>query len=443
MASNPSIALSYHLFAIVIDACIIPFYVYIALLPRGTAGTDNINKTLWTSVVVATTSQHKVLNATWIFAIIAGSIHVAAILLSCGLLIACYRMSCSNRLESHLTARPSRYKASTSDVSAVSHPYNDVQHTHQPRLSLSPQPDDDTGYKAHHQAATDASRFNHALPRPPLANRNLRSSRTNIMSFFTGNKNASIRSIGSSFYSDEEGAPPLPRKSSKRGSDIPLEPTYTDSRSMDENLRPHTTSHDADYAECAPHMIEPVVRASSSISAFDFGLSGNRYQAAAYRSVPQDSPLSSENTTPIPLPKSPKRQSRFIGAHLQPLQMNPPTPPPGATFAKPLGESDGNASAKSSLKSRFYGDLGLRTVDLPLAENQMSARTLQSAKDRVVSASGSDIADAGNAVYGSLGGADDDEMSYKGAGGVVTAGLRGRVASGRAAEEGRANGWSR
>lgn len=445
---SASTSSSYHFFALVIDACLLPFYIWIFLLARLEL-TDNLtDDERWTSIFAATSATEKLILATWLLAIILASIHGLALLISTYLSITFRSIARlppdMNPLEAHLTSRPrkSQVKVFKEQKEVVDQPR--PIHFLQTRSSKT--------------APATLSRLNLTLPPLPQGEKSIsdRVLGTQSVSKRGGNSRynfPSIRNIlkGSSMYTlnlyEDYITPPVPRRSSKRQSQYSGGMSSRDaSPQRDGAMNQRMSGEENLNLEVEAH----------PRSALDFTPSTN-HGNSRYQAIPQSLP------NPSNVYAQPDLLKTHNTKHLRPLHMNPPTPPPITTSAGNVRVTSPNIPPRSPSR-KPYGDLAARPssdLGIPSSIHETNAtpwysparappRPPNQSEGRVLSRSGADIADAGMPFQESSnpylsereqvhdGSSDASSgLGYKGASGVLVNGLRGRNVSGKVAEEGR------
>lgn len=245
---TPGSSASYHLFASILDVCMIPFYVYIALDDRARIAEPVSAKDRWGSRLSADATE-KLFHATWILAISTAALHAGGLIVSVFLAMAFRKITDMppdmNPLEENLTSRRStKHKhnpsASTFRDSAIS-----LATSARASTTKSPDPSDrptsflhtrndssSTLYNPHTPRTATESRLSlaDADPASTLFDRVAHAQRTSLLRpsspSFTDSPpkhappavddNDSLAAIRARLAS-----PAVPRKSSKRHSDTP------------------------------------------------------------------------------------------------------------------------------------------------------------------------------------------------------------------------------
>lgn len=361
------------------DLCLLPFYIYIVLVDRSSFNEPQGSADRWRSFFNSDISTNDFLIATWVIAIVAGAIH-----LICGcnsLYMACVFRKIShlppdmNPLEDNLTSRRrSKHKHKTSELSlsnkhdsAISLPPNGRNSpVKQPEGSERPTSfmatrttNSEQMYSPHNPVSANASRAH-----LPMLTRGMysqpQSAQISRVDFAQASSPPKPKSglsrmlsvAASSIYSRSsagEPTPPLPRKSSKRDSSSFESSNNWYAIHEDDDEDRHTRAPsvsiieeaDDDYSHFPPERVNS--HASSP--------SNTRYYAQKYWPVPQTSyhetpldgdlgSMSPQHYADVPPPmaetqqpiRSPMTACGFDihSQHMDPLRMNPPTPPPGS-----------------------------------------------------------------------------------------------------------------
>lgn len=498
------------------DAVAIPFYIVLALNDKWNITQPVENRNRWKSLFASQVTTDLLIQYTWLVCIVVAGLHLLAASLSVWL-ARMFRKIANlppdmNPLEDNLTSRrKSKHKHKNSDMSEVSarHSKHDSgvqlpwEDQSRPVSFVQTRNDSTTQlYSPHNPRTAYESRASLPVSVPSVYSQpsSERLSRVNISqpsqapslaqsqapppprsgSPLKQTELSRLNSIAaSSVYSDgsEKSAPALPRKSSRRqsGTFTSTENWYAINDDSSENNDPafsilEEEDEEDSQLDIQTHSRRPYqpVRQASFIDNGDGDLASGRY-------------------APTPPPKSPAPTDRTStrDLHLQPLGMNPPTPPPqvagrnsprpnsrATTPAAPLittsAHSTPSRNSPSPTKGRYYGDLksavqgvrnspqshtqtisprkepGVQTnewlaptrnrVDEKRQEREEYER-LNSRMDgqgRVVSRSGADLGDGGAAYYEDVPG----EFQH-------FQGNNARNVSGKIVEEGWGGGWAR
>ncbi|KAL9057538.1 MAG: hypothetical protein Q9162_002270 [Coniocarpon cinnabarinum] len=531
----PASAASYHTFATLIDIAIIPFYVFIALTDRWNVSQPVDNKNRWRSLLKSPDAANSLIAYTWIIALVVGGLHVVTASLSVYLAIIFRKIAKLppdlNPLEDNLTSRrKSKHKYKSSDMSDVSElrskhdsgislPWEDEKRP----LSFLSTRNESTGqlYSPHNPKTANESRaslpisapgvadsqerppssasssihcqptrqrvpnthISHSAKPPPRAGSPLKQTELSRLNSVAASSVYSDQSDGS-----KKSAPILPRKSSKRASG-----TFSDA----ENWCTFQEDKENDgQGESVFSIVPEEDEESSTENVVQLTRPYQPIRNSSFVENLDDEPMYEDRYAPNPPPKSPApplhKKIWDPTVVLQPLSMNPPTPPPlaagysspgferrGFEFAPPSPSSPGtsaNGSRPSSLgKSRYYGDLksavnGVRNSPqaspaprrpLPSPHQEPGVNTNEwltpprsrqtikiierdeqpqyeqlneriDGKGRVLSRTGVDLSDGMESVYGQEPNEFKDFM-----------GMNARNVSGKVVEEGLGGGWAR
>ncbi|KAF2402067.1 hypothetical protein EJ06DRAFT_581243 [Trichodelitschia bisporula] len=391
----PGSAASYHLFALVMDVCLIAFYVFTALLARSNAIAAEGAPGRWRSLFTAPGATDTLLTASWIIAISSAGLHLFAAGISIYLLIKFRQINRlppdMNPLEDNLTARPKHLKhayknsnASTSSstipiihikdvkrwsaltassaVSSVSTrsydrppliPTQNDFHTHQPQS----RPVSFFGTRADPGNAT----FN---PHNPSTARHRLSQQPQPGSGASPPKrNSNTPKRGSTL--SQEIPPPSPTPD--RMSPIPSLPRITKRASATASPPTSPLKHSSAGASDAANWFvlatsPPPNSMSENYEAYPSD--DDELTAAAPHAAPaSDDEYDDEPQVPQQAAGLTARAKAFLSAPPQPLRMHPPTPPPptpspGVEGYDAVPVSSPGASVEAAApKPRFYGDL--------------------------------------------------------------------------------------
>ncbi|KAI9793798.1 MAG: hypothetical protein M1833_000521 [Piccolia ochrophora] len=442
---TPASSASYMLFASAMDSGLIPFYVFTTMMAQTQRSLGL--EAGWSTVFVDPIPTGKIIYAIFLLGTVAGSLHVASLLLSLYLAVIFRKISRMppdmNPLEDNLT---SRHKKKNSELTLTE--------------KRSSQASTDSTYTD----LTSSPRNSHledpliAPPRTVPFMRTRNNSTSTMMTYHTAS--GSARNSRADLPSQLQQSPSrtdLARSSrslspTKRLSTAPsLEATTPPKPShhrkdslLVDNWYTYTTTgtprpaDDDDEAETdiTTTYPNPLTRASSTVSSLRSHEARLASSGPAYHAL-HDNPFSHDIVD-----AEPHHAYTDIPLLPRPLESHPPTPPPNASPTKtpariapkqPLAAT--NPNRVGSLKATLYDDLKCATP--PLMVGKRASGTPASAARGIGSLPGS-----GGARVVSNSGTDFD---FEGRGGNAMNGNanagRRREVSGKAMEEGRGGGW--
>ena len=406
----PASAASYHVFATIMDILIIPFYVYIALCDRWNLTQPVESKDRWRSLLPSQDTANSLIAYTWIIALVVGGLHLLTATISTYLAVMFHKIARLppdlNPLEDNLTSRRrSKHKYKNSDMSSmsaqkskhdsgISLPWEDQQRP----LSFIATRNESVGqlYSPHNLRTANESRASLPVsvpsnfddhPSSPVSAPSIYSTPSESVSRVSVTQPVKpppragsplkqtelsrLNSIAaSSVYSDQSdgskgSAPHLPRKSSKRASG-----TFESS----ENWSIFRDDKENEDDQVSAFWIVP--EEDEEMSEIDLGIRPNRpYQPVRNSSFIEDLDDNGHRyarASPLKSP-SPGIQKKLWDPTilLEPLGLNPPTPPPPAASQGPRPQSRGapvspintnapsptSSQPSSPSKGRYYGDL--------------------------------------------------------------------------------------
>ncbi|KAI9671682.1 MAG: hypothetical protein M1831_003210 [Alyxoria varia] len=416
---TPASSASYHIFAIVMDICLIPFYVFIALADRSHLEEPPHKEDRWKSFFKNIEATRKLLQYTWVISVSTGGIHLIAIGLSFYLFIMFRKISNlppdMNPLEDNLTSRrKAKHKHKSSEVISNKHdsaismsagrdsPTKESEMSDRPLSFFQTRMGGSPVYSPHNPTTANISRNNlQVAPSLYTQSDSARTSRMDLNArpssiIRAGSPARSVQAAktdslthspslsASTGYSENfrDPYPPLPRKSSKRhsGPFTSTENWYSigdDSDDDAENRPPEIPSVEEEPEESSIMETAPYKNSPSKSMLFPHS---RPYELV--RQISQPSILESDvgvassydsRYAPTPPPEESKKQSALDKIELHPLAMNPPTPPPpavnlmdsspnsrsGTPRGGVLQDVSGNERSNESgtPTKRYYGDL--------------------------------------------------------------------------------------
>ncbi|MCJ1386704.1 hypothetical protein MMC17_009830 [Xylographa soralifera] len=424
---TPSSSASYMLFAAIIDAGLIPFFVFTAMMaraqytePSGTAGH-------WGTLFGDDSDTFKIIFSTFLLSVVGGALLLVSLCISVYLAVMFRKIAKlppdMNPLEDNLTSRHKRNKSS------ISAPLIEV--TNREKHLSAPLMDSPRAVPFLH-TRTESSDSQAPHRRPGNSNR---SSKVDLSTYQQPSSNRSSRAT----LSVLDGTPPQhapsiayqqppSNRSSRTNFSRPIDP------------HPHTTAPNTDAHRSQPR---PLSTASSTTT--------TTTNWTTHPSPPELQHLRTTHANPPTSSAPPPKIYNFTTMTPRPLSMNPPTPPI-ATHTRPLHPVSGNTDAARRApppaarphhargdsfgvvgdKARYYGALYAGTGTGKGVGGEGS-RGGESREGRVGGGGGEGRGGSKARVGSSSSGSRVGDWMGMGVG------MRVRGVSGKVAEEGRAN----
>ncbi|KAF2194276.1 hypothetical protein K469DRAFT_744916 [Zopfia rhizophila CBS 207.26] len=424
-ARTPSSSASYHFFALVMDAGLIPFYVFTAILANRNYNLEPGTNERWRTFFPTDEETQKVLHTAWLGAIAVGGLHVASFFLDLYLLLVFRKIARlppdMNPLEENLTSRrKTKHKHKNSSISAITPLTADEK-----RFSAQ---SGSTTVSVKRNSQADPIMDGLDLSPPDVTKMPFMRTRTNSDASYSPHTPNSARHSRQTFYSQNASArqsradlhhrDDLHRRDD--GSDnetLAQRKSFLAQQAIKRSSRPnsmisskqefytppstaekHDASGDISLQKSSRESLQSdnwfVYRDDDQepepYNANKMPMFPSKTQAQGYNALPVDGDLSDDDFDPPMMP--------------QPLRMNPPTPPPGKTFAPPekstpppskLNRTQTSTSMTSDAtfsrsptrastpKSRYYGDLkaatqGIRNQNYSAANSPSASPTKNS-----------------------------------------------------------------
>ncbi|MCJ1320617.1 hypothetical protein MMC15_005957 [Xylographa vitiligo] len=428
---TPSSSASYMLFAAIIDAGLIPFFVFTAMMARAQYTEPNDTAGHWGTLFGDDSDTFKIIFSAFLLSVVGGGLLLISLFLSVYLAVMFRKIAKlppdMNPLEDNLTSRHKRNKSS------ISAPLIEV--TNREKHLSAPLMDTPRAVPFLH-TRTESSDSQTPHRRPGNSNR---SSKVDLSMYQQPSSNRSSRAnLSVPNDTSPQHAPSIPyqkpisNRSSRTNFSRPLEPST-------QPTAPNTHTH---RSQTRPLSVPSPSSSSKSSNA------SNNSNWTTHPSPPELQHL--RNIHPNPSAPPPKIYN-FTTMTPRPLEMNPPTPPI-STGGRALHPVSGNAAwhddpARRPRPHHARGDsFGV------VGDKARYYGALHAGKGRVGGGSGSDGGSGnggggGNGSGGSDAGKGSRVMSsgsrvggdWMGIGKGLGMGLRGRGVSGKVAEEGRAN----
>ncbi|MCJ1404282.1 hypothetical protein MMC11_007507, partial [Xylographa trunciseda] len=329
---TPSSSASYMLFAAIVDAGLIPFFVFTGMMARAQYTEPSDTTGHWGTLFGDDSATFKIIYSAFLLSVVGGGLLLVSLCISIYLAVMFRKIAKlppdMNPLEDNLTSRHKRNKSS------ISAPLIEV--TNQEKHLSAPLMDSPRAVPFLH-TRTDSSDSRAPHRRPGNSNR---SSNVDLSTYEQPSSNRSSRanlSVPNGFpaqqVSETTYQQPVSNRSSRTNFSRPIEPT------------PQPTTHNTRATHRSPNYLLSSSSSSSSSTTSNWTTHPSPTPSPPRSTYPPElqhlRPAHQTPPTPIPCAQKPNRYANFANMTPRPLEMNPPTPPI-ASGARALQPTSGN-----------------------------------------------------------------------------------------------------